>query len=42
MNKDTGEVLSVEKDGRTRVGRGTQSETSMENLVDKTLYIRVF
>ena len=40
MNKDTGEVLSVEKDGRTRVGRGTQSESSTENLVDKTLYIK--
>lgn len=40
MNKDTGEVLSVEQDGRTRVGRGTESETSTENLVDKTLYIK--
>ena len=40
INKDTGEVLSVEQDGRTRVGRGAESETSIENLVDKTLYIK--
>ena len=39
-HKDTGEVLSVEQDGRTRVGRGTESETSTENLVDTTPYIK--
>ena len=39
VHKDTGDVLSIEQDGSTRIRKATDPECSSDDIVDKTLYI---
>jgi len=36
VHKDTGDVLSIEQDGSTRIRKATDSECSSDDIVDKT------
>jgi len=40
VHKDTGDVLSIEQDGSTRIRKATDPECSSDVIVDKTLYIK--
>lgn len=40
VHKDTGDVLSIEQDGCTRIRKATDSVCSSDDIVDKTLYIK--